>query len=210
MTEHTEAALVLADTLVALGLELASAGGPSAVSLREVQRRAGVSHNAAYRHYDGRPAFLRAVASRASEVMAAHLEQAVSDVPRAGTRKATACRRFAAWAQAYVDFALAEPGLFATAFTAPSAAGGGELANDPQTPGTDAAYDVFRRRVNELVRSEALSREHQRKFGLTAWSAIHGFATITAHGPLTGYDRGERQKAIHDVITTLLSAADPG
>ena len=52
---------VLVDTAV----ELARSTGPEGVVLREVARRAGVSHNAAYRHFEDRAALLAEVADRA-------------------------------------------------------------------------------------------------------------------------------------------------
>src|SRR5579859_6061141 len=47
--------------LIEAGLELARAGGPDAVVLREVTRMVGVVPNAAYRHFADRDAFLAAV-----------------------------------------------------------------------------------------------------------------------------------------------------
>src|SRR3954453_5808530 len=60
---------VLVDTAV----ELARSTGPQGVVLREVARRAGVSHNAAYRHFEDRAALLSEVAHRAMS----ELEQAM-------------------------------------------------------------------------------------------------------------------------------------
>src|SRR3954469_7865232 len=61
---------VLVDTAV----ELARTAGPDAVVLREVARRAGVSHNAAYRHFADRAALLGEVSGRAM----ADLERAMT------------------------------------------------------------------------------------------------------------------------------------
>ncbi|MEP6791526.1 MAG: helix-turn-helix domain-containing protein, partial [Ramlibacter sp.] len=47
--------------LLDAGIELARAGGPAAVVLREATRRAGVVPNAAYRHFAGRDELLMAV-----------------------------------------------------------------------------------------------------------------------------------------------------
>src|ERR1700739_715109 len=48
------------DGLVAAGLELARAGGPDAVVLREATRMVGVVPNAAYRHFADRDELLAA------------------------------------------------------------------------------------------------------------------------------------------------------
>ena len=49
------------NALIAAGLELARAGGPDAVVLREATRRVGVVPNAAYRHFADRDALLAEV-----------------------------------------------------------------------------------------------------------------------------------------------------
>ena len=67
---------VLVDTAV----ELARTTGPDGVVLREVARRAGVSHNAAYRHFDDRAALLAEVSDRAMS----DLEQAMVTRDRFG------------------------------------------------------------------------------------------------------------------------------
>ena len=53
------------DGLVAAGLELARAGGPDAVVLREATRMVGVVPNAAYRHFADRDKLLAAVCAAA-------------------------------------------------------------------------------------------------------------------------------------------------
>jgi AcrR family transcriptional regulator len=54
----------LRGALVDAGVELARTGGPNAVLLRAVSRQAGVSHNAAYRHFANQQDLLAAVAER--------------------------------------------------------------------------------------------------------------------------------------------------
>ena len=99
-------------------MELARTTGPDGVVLREVARRAGVSHNAAYRHFDDRAALLAEVSDRAMS----DLEQAMVtriDAVSLTEPTARATERLRETGRAYVDFALREPGLFAVAFTAP-------------------------------------------------------------------------------------------
>ena len=50
------------ERLVAAAKQLVDEGGPGAVTLREVGRRAFVSHNAAYRHFVNRDALLASIA----------------------------------------------------------------------------------------------------------------------------------------------------
>src|ERR1700677_3914321 len=52
------------DALVDAAVQLLDEGGPEAVTLREVGHRAGVSHNAPYKHFTGKEALLAAVAAR--------------------------------------------------------------------------------------------------------------------------------------------------
>src|ERR1700753_2164093 len=54
----------LRTALVDTGVELARTGGASAVVLRAVSRQAGVSHNAAYRHFADQEDLLAAVAAQ--------------------------------------------------------------------------------------------------------------------------------------------------
>ena len=52
------------DSLIAAAAELLDRGGPAAVTLREVGRAAGVSHNAPYKHFADKDDLLAAVAGR--------------------------------------------------------------------------------------------------------------------------------------------------
>ncbi len=61
----------LREALVDAALAAARADGPEAVVLRAATRAAGVSPNAAYRHFADRDDLLRAVAARCQEQMAA-------------------------------------------------------------------------------------------------------------------------------------------
>src|SRR3989337_419737 len=52
------------DALLDAAEELLDAGGVEAVTLREVGRRAGVSHNAPYKHFASKESLLAAIAAR--------------------------------------------------------------------------------------------------------------------------------------------------
>src|SRR5712675_101821 len=68
------------DGLVAAGLELARAGGPDAVVLREAARMVGVVPNAAYRHFADRDELLAAVCAAAMRELATRMAAGVARV----------------------------------------------------------------------------------------------------------------------------------
>jgi AcrR family transcriptional regulator len=61
--------------LLEAGVQLARAGGPDAVVLREATRRVGVAPNAAYRHFASREDLLEAVRAAALAALAVAMEQ---------------------------------------------------------------------------------------------------------------------------------------
>ena len=77
--------------LVEAGFELARAGGPDAVVLREVTRMVGVVPNAAYRHFADRDALLAAVRDKAFRMLATRMGDRMSQV-RPGPHTPTGAR----------------------------------------------------------------------------------------------------------------------
>ena len=84
--------------------------------LRDVQRAAGVSNSAAYRHYADRQALLTAVQVYGMTLLGESMSKSLAAVPTRESSEQRALARLRATGQAYVDFAVAEPGLFRTAF----------------------------------------------------------------------------------------------
>src|SRR5438309_1988986 len=104
--------------LIAARTALAREGGPDAVVLREATRRVGGAPNAAYRHFADRHALLEAVCSAAQSLLAVAIEQELATVPPAGDPADVARARLRAVGKGYLRFAVKEPGLFRTAFSA--------------------------------------------------------------------------------------------
>lgn len=89
------------ELLIAAAADLLDAGGREAVTLREVGHRAGVSHNAPYKHFANKEALLAGVA--AEELT--KLGEAVADLRKGNLHEGevlrAALRRYVAWALAY-------------------------------------------------------------------------------------------------------------
>jgi AcrR family transcriptional regulator len=183
---------VLVDTAV----ELARTTGPDGVVLREVARRAGVSHNAAYRHFDDRAALLLEVSDRAM----AELEQAMQTRIDAVTLRdptARATERLRETGRAYVDFALREPGLFAVAFTAP------EAPRPPDGGDLTGPYAVLNAVLDELVECGAMPPGRRKGADVGCWAMVHGYAELHVHGPLRELPP-EIRRAMLEVVLDLV------
>src|ERR1700677_4915634 len=101
----------LAAALVDAALALLDETQDWAFSLREVARRAGVSHNAPYKHFPEKRDLLAAVAARGFEALA---ERTLSSLERATDAR----ERLLACGQAFVAHALANPALYRLMFSA--------------------------------------------------------------------------------------------
>ena len=170
------------DGLVAAGLELARAGGPDAVVLREAARTVGVVPNAAYRHFADRDELLAAVCTAAMRELAARMAAGTGRVRGRHGDPAAARRRLNAIGQAYLAFASEEPGLFATAFALPRQHVYG--AQDSESGQYPMPLDQLRAVLDELTDAGVLSRRRRAGIEYPIWATVHGLAVLTGQGPL--------------------------
>jgi len=94
--------------LLRAALELLAERGEAGISLREVARRAEVSHNAPYRHFADREALLAALAEQGFSELLVRLQVAADGL--------AAAQRLAALGRCYVAYALEQRGLFRLMF----------------------------------------------------------------------------------------------
>ncbi len=202
---HLRAALVDA------GVELARAGGPNAVLLRAASRQAGVSHNAAYRHFANQEDLLAAVAERCmTQLGLLMIERSSRVTARGPVRRARA--RLESIGRAYIDFARTEPGWFRTAFSSarphPADGPGREpsLAVSTDAKQTTNPYLQLGAALDELVDVGALTPERRQGGEFAAWSAVHGLSSLLLDGPL----RDLPEPQVEYAITTVLAAISRG
>jgi AcrR family transcriptional regulator len=170
------------DGLVAAGLELARAGGPDAVVLREAARMVGVVPNAAYRHFADRDELLAAVCTAAMREFAARMAAGTGRVRGKYGDPAAARRRLGAIGRAYLEFAREEPGLFATAFALPHQHA--YRAPDAGAEQHPLPLDQLRAVLDELADAGVLNRRRRAGIEYPIWSTVHGLAVLTGQGPL--------------------------
>ncbi|KHK96070.1 TetR family transcriptional regulator [Microbacterium mangrovi] len=177
--------------LVDAGLELTRRGGPAALSLRDVTRRAGVSPSAAYRHFADREQLLHAIAQRIQDDMAARMQASSAD--SAGL---TGRERLRAVGLGYIAFARRETGWFETAFFTSRALPGESGMPAPLIALVDA--------LDAMVREGDLPASARPGAEWPCWSAVHGFALLVLHGPAGRLSESEIQDVAARVVDTAI------
>lgn len=155
--------------LIAAGLAILAEEGAAALTVRAAARRAGVSHNAPYRHFADKTALLAAIAQEGFEALAADLERA-----RAGAGE-TARTQLAATGWAYVRYALAHPDHMRVMFgdLSPIPSGYPELA-----AAGARAFSVLVTVLEEGQARGEIIEGDPRQVALTAWGLVHGLSLL--------------------------------
>lgn len=191
----------LRKALIDVSVELARDGGPDAVVLREASRRAGVSHNAGYRHFPDRDSLLRAVAERAMAELAQLMEELIAKVTSRNPR-VRARDRLRATGAAYVTFATSQPGLFRTAFAVPHHLP--PLGADEGTATSGLGpLAILGRQLDELVSSGQMPPSRRPLAEFTAWSGVHGLSSLLLDGPLRALPETDRAAALTALLDTI-------
>ncbi|GAA2827974.1 TetR/AcrR family transcriptional regulator [Kitasatospora aburaviensis] len=159
-------------------LEAIGESGPSGWSLRELARRAGVSHAAPAHHFGDKTGVLTAVAAEGFALFADSLERAADDPYGAGV----AYVRFAVDHRAYFEV-MFRPELYRT--------------DDPEAA---VARDRAGAVLAESARKLAPGGGSERATTLAAWSVAHGFAGLWLNGALPESAEGNVEEVARSVL----------
>lgn len=177
-------------------LALVDEHGIDGFTLREVARRAGVSHNAPYHHFPDKRALVAGLAEESYEQLRAEMVKASR-----GTHDALATLR--AIGLAYVRFAVRHPSRFRV-MNRP------ELRSPGRVTPVEAAGERTERPVLEAIAAGQaaglLVGGDVAAIALTAWAAVHGLAALVVDGPLRHRFRSLRaaERAAVQVIDGLV------
>ncbi len=159
--------LGLRDACIVAAQEVIAERGIENLSLREVARKLGVSHQAPYKHYPSRDHLLAEVMRRCFRHFAAHLdarprhEDPEQDLESLGLQ-------YLAYAREHpLEYRL----MFST--TWPASAERADLAND-----ATHAFDVLRSVLRRMHGDSAEVRELVELDALYIWSTMHGLAGV--------------------------------
>lgn len=166
----------LRDRLVGVGVELVASEGAQALTLREIARRAGVSHGAPRRYFPTHLELLSAIARRGFAELAERATAATGD----GT--ATPREQLTALGRVYLEFAVDSRGMYELMFRH-------DLLESGHLGLRDTSLPLFGRLVELVgrVRPDADARV----VAGALWANLHGIAQLWGWGSLqlaTGTD----------------------
>ncbi|MEV0743681.1 TetR/AcrR family transcriptional regulator [Streptomyces sp. NBC_00184] len=167
-------------------LDVIRTEGPAALSLRDLARRAGVSHAAPAHHFKDRTGLLTAIATEGYGLFADALADA-PDLRERGVR--------------YVRFAAEHPAHFQVMFQPDL-----YRADDPDLLAAKERASVeLRAGVTALPSGGG---ENTRLTGVAAWSLAHGFATLLLSGNLSGAVGDRDPEEVFRSLATPVFAPD--
>ncbi len=163
----------LREALLQSAIVLIAEVGPTAFTLREVARRAGVSHNAPYRHFHDKDDLLAAVATQG-------YVELTDAMTAAAQRHSIPLARLKHAGLAYVSFALRRPQHFTVMFDAPT-------SKQQRPDAAEAARRAFAALVGfvqECQKQNQLPPGDPLDYALLAWTWVHGIAKLAITGRL--------------------------
>lgn len=185
----------LRESCVKEALAIIAKGGLDALSLRDVARRLGVSHQAPYKHFPSREHILAEVVSRAYASFASHLaKRARSDEPY---------RDLGYLGQSYLDYARKHPLHYRLMFGTP-------LPDPTQHPHmmqqAQQAFAMLREAIEKLPGRSPQSDVDQD--AMFAWSVVHGLASIqqTHAAKQVGFGQATMDKASGHTLALIAAA----
>jgi AcrR family transcriptional regulator len=169
--------------------------GLEGLSLREVARRLGVSHQAPYRHFASRDHILAEVVAFAFQDFAAYLDNR----PRSGDP----AEDMASMGRAYLRYALQRPLHYRLMFET-------ELPNPQKHPGmlrdSNHAFSLLREAIRNLGRPHA--QEDVDTDALFVWAVVHGWSGVLRGHTLDHLEIKKRsRKALEDSMLERIGRA---
>ncbi|WKX73292.1 TetR/AcrR family transcriptional regulator [Streptomyces sp. XD-27] len=184
--------------LVEVGVDLVTSEGAQALSLREIARRAGVSHGAPRRYFPTHVDLLSAIARQGFAELSAKADEAVSG------RQADPRARLMALGRAYLDFALGNRGMYELMFRH-------DLLESGRLGLRETSLPLFGLLVDLVAQVRTEPGMEPRVAAGALWANLHGVAQLWGWGSLqlaTGAD--DVEPLLCAALDAHLGPATPG
>ena len=168
MTKTREPPTSLKEACIQAARDVIAEDGVENLSMRDVARELGISHQAPYRHFESRDHLLAEIMRRCFVDIAHHLDQR----PRSGI----ADTDLGAMGHAYLDYAQRKPLeyrlMFGTPWPAP--------AQHPELVRHAVhAFNMLRDSLRNMQGNDGEHTAQADRRAMFIWSALHGMASIT-------------------------------
>ena len=177
-------------------LALIEEGGLDRLSMREVARKAGVSHQAPYHYFEDRQAILAALAGEGFSKLGQLLARAAAQSDLKPAKAVEAMGR------AYVEFALRNPAYFQAMFRADA------VPLDRYPDARKREDEAFGKLVEGIGQAFAdQSAEARQAIAVASWAMVHGLATLVLEGSLARklkIPKARQKQVADDVIGTFM------
>ncbi|WP_206443731.1 WHG domain-containing protein [Nocardioides turkmenicus] len=200
----------LRNALVDAAATLAEEGGPDAVTIRAAARSVGVTPTATYRHFANQSDLLDAAKHEAMERLTATILELLAEESPAPDPAEAAVQRLTAAGRGYVHFALAQPGLFRTAFCRPATDDEHPAVELDQILAEAPPYAFLTTALDDLVDAGWLAPELRRNAETAAWSTVHGLSVLFVDGPYRHVPVPERDQLINATLGMVVRGLSGG
>jgi AcrR family transcriptional regulator len=184
----------LREALLAKALAVLRHDGVEHVSLRELARELGVSQSAPYRHFAGKESLLAELATQGFRELAGGMRASASK-ERSGPATALALA-----GSGYIRFAVSHPEQYRLMF-------GKAHVDKSRYPELEAAakdaFTVLLATIQQGVDGGMFRKAPPMVLAMTAWSLVHGFASLAIDGQLAGAEEVDTVAMADQVIRML-------
>lgn len=157
----------LKNTLIAQALALLDEGGPDAVTIRAVARRAQVSHAAPANHFPDRTALLTALATELFQMFEGEVSRALAT--------AGSANRARTYMEALLNFGLSHPNRYLLMWRRDLVDWNDGALNTCM----DSLYAAF---VGEVAILPKQTGRDPHTLAISLWSMIHGYIALRSNG----------------------------
>lgn len=158
--------------LLDAALELFVERGAFDFTLRELARRADVTHNAPYRHFAGKAELLAALREDGFAMLAEACRARLSALPEGSDAR----QRVRVLGEGYVRFALEHPHHFRLMLHNP-------LGSEVPRAMAGEAFTILRETIADAQRAGVVRDDTSaRELALGAWALVHGLASLVVEG----------------------------
>jgi len=190
----------LARALTEAATTLVEERGPDGLTLREVAAAVGVTHTAAYRHFEDKTALLASIADAGFRELAARLDAAVA------IAAGDAIERLRAFGEAYVAFAMDHPAQYGVMF-------GPRLNESGRFPALEesigAVVMALVREIDAGQKAGVVRAGRKRDVGMSIWVFSHGYCELVHRRRVKVKNRAVAIEYFHTLYAPLLAGLRP-